>query len=500
MKKVLAFDFGASSGRAMLGIYDRGNLALEEVHRFKNYPLEKHGKLYWDIDYLFGEVKKAIAMATAEHEIDSIGVDTWGVDFGLLGADGELLELPRSYRDPHSQGAVEKVGQLLDLKALYQGTGNQLMPINTLFQLYITKLESPELFAKAQKFLFMPDLFTYLLTGEVFAERSIASTAQMVEPRRNEWNTDILLPLGIPERILPPLVDAKHLAGYTKPELGFGAIKVINVCEHDTASAVVSVPNNQNFLFISCGTWSLIGTELDAPVITDEAYQYNLTNESGINRTTRFLKNLTGLWIIQELQRNLAAAGRDYSFGELAALAEKAPAFKCWIDTDNALFTAPGSMIDRIRYFAAFTGQAAPQTDGEFARCIYESLAMKYKLTYMEISAAVKSEFDTINIVGGGSQATILCQMVADAANSRVVAGPVEATALGNIAVQLLAQGEFEDIAAIREWLKDYSNAKYYSPDQNCEVWDREFSRYQAIRKTKGVDDLVTTYSEEPLA
>lgn len=500
MKKVLAFDFGASSGRAMLGIYDRGSLTLEEIHRFKNYPKQVDGKLFWDIDYLFGEVQVAIHKALENHVIDSIGVDTWGVDFGLIGANGELLQLPRSYRDPHTQGAVEKVGQHLDLQELYQRTGNQLMPINTLFQLYLTKLESPELFAKAQKFLFMPDLFTYLLTGEIFAERSIASTAQMVDPRRNEWATDILAPLGIPERLLPPLVDAKHLAGVTKPELGVGAIKVINVCEHDTASAVVSVPNNQNFLFISCGTWSLIGTELEAPVITEEAYQYNLTNESGINRTTTFLKNLTGLWIIQELQRNLAAAGRDYTFGELADLAAQAPAFQCWIDTDNPLFAAPGSMIERIRYYAEFTGQTPPQTDGEFARCIYESLAMKYKLTYMEISATVKSEFDSINIVGGGSQAAILCQMVADAANSRVVAGPAEATALGNIAVQLQALGEFSDIKAIREWLNDYSNAKYYSPNKNCEIWDREFSRYQAIRKTKGVDELVTTYSEESLA
>ncbi|MFD1484234.1 rhamnulokinase family protein [Lacticaseibacillus baoqingensis] len=499
MKKVLAFDFGASSGRAMLGIYDQGDLSLEEVHRFKNYPLERDGQLFWDIDYLFGEVKVAIQKAQQTHVLDSIGVDTWGVDFGLIGDDGQLLQLPRSYRDPYTAQVLPAVSQHLDLQTLYQRTGNQLMPINTLFQLFATQQAAPKLVAQAQKFLFMPDLFNYLLTGKLFAERSIASTAQMIDPRTGEWAADILAQLAIPQKLLPPLVDAPHLAGVTKPELGFGAIKVINVCEHDTASAVVSVPNNQNFLFISCGTWSLIGTELQAPVITDQAYQYNLTNETGINRTTRFLKNLTGLWIIQELQRNLAAAKRDYSFGELAALADQAPAFQCLIDTDNPLFTAPGPMIPRIRYFAEFTGQTPPTTEGEFVRCIYESLAMKYKLTYMEISAAVKGEFDAINIVGGGSQAAILCQMVADAANSRVIAGPVEATALGNIAVQLLAQGEFKDLKEIRDWLKRYSHTQYYVPNQDCEVWDREFSRYQAICKTAGVDHLVTAYAKEPL-
>lgn len=500
MKKVLAFDFGASSGRGILGIYDNGQLEFEEIHRFSNYPLEKEGKLYWDIDYLFGEVLKGIRKATEKHELDSIGVDTWGVDFGMLDQEGRLLDLPRSYRDTRTLGAVEKVGAKIDLKKLYQGTGNQLMEINSLFQLYVTKQEDPELFAKTEQILFMPDLFNYLLTGNGLAERSIASTSQMVDASEAEWATEILEELEIPTKILPKLVDSKNFVGYTKPELNIGRIKVFNVCEHDTASAVVSVPNNQNFLFVSCGTWSLIGTELATPIINEDAYKYNLTNEAGIDRTTRFLKNLTGLWIIQELRRNFEEAGRKYSFGELADLAEEAVSFKCFIDPDNPLFAAPGSMVERIRLYAEATGQAAPETDGEFARCAYESLAMKYKLTFMEISDAVKSDFDTVNIVGGGSQARILCQMVADASNTRVEAGPVEATAIGNIAVQLLAQNEFQTIQEIREWIKKFSKTKYYFPAKDYKRWDREFSRFQGILNTEGVDELVKKYSEKSLA
>lgn len=495
MKKVLAFDFGASSGRAILGTYKNGSLALTEIHRFNNYPIENNGKLLWDIQYLFGEVLIGIKKALQNHELDSIGIDTWGVDFGMIDSEGKLLQFPRSYRDPYTQDAIEKAGQIIDLETLYKKTGNQLMEINTLFQLFMTKLKEPELFGKVKKIAFMPDLFAYLLTGNLFAERSIASTAQMVNANTGEWEKKILEAFQIPSTILPELVDAKHVVGYTKPELGLGKIKVINVCEHDTASAVVSVPNNQNFLFISCGTWSLIGTELLEPIITKEAYNYNLTNESGINRSTRFLKNLTGLWIIQELRRNFEEVGRTYTFAELAELANNAHEFQCWIDTDHPLFATPGPMDERIILYAKATNQTPPKTDGEFARCVYESLAMKYKLTFMEISSTVQSDFDTVNIVGGGSQAEILCQLVADATNTRVEAGPVEATAIGNIAVQLLAQGEFNDISEIRQWIKENCQTKYYFPAKDYNKWNAQFSRYQNIIKNKAVENLVEIYS-----
>ncbi|MGM0124763.1 rhamnulokinase [Enterococcus sp. AZ194] len=495
MKKVLAFDFGASSGRAVLGIYKNGHLALEEVHRFSNYPLVKEGRLFWDIHYLFQEVLIGIKKALKDHVIDSIGVDTWGVDFGLIDKGGDLLTLPRSYRDSYTQGVLQEIEEITDLKHLYKQTGNQLMEINTLFQLYKLKQEDPEIFNQVKKILFMPDLINYLLTGELFAERSIASTSQMLNPETNEWATEILEELKIPIRILPTLADAGHVVGYTKPELKIGNIKVIHTCEHDTASAVVSVPSNQKFLFISCGTWSLVGTELTTPVITEKAFDYNLTNELGFGRRTRFLKNLTGLWILQELRRNLSCEGKNYTFEELTQLAEDARAFTCWIDTDHALFSAPGSMKERIIQYAEYTHQTPPKTEGEFVRCVYESLAMKYKLTFMEISEAIEGDFDIINIVGGGSQAAILCQFVSDACNIRVEAGPVEATAMGNIAVQLFSENEFSSIEEVRQCVKENTQTKYYFPEKNYKNWDREFSTYQNIIKTEGVDCLVKTHS-----
>lgn len=482
-KNVLAFDFGASSGRGIVGKYHNGALDLEEVHRFPNYPVEEDGGLYWDIDYLFQQVIKGIKMATSNDTIDSLGIDTWGVDMGFLDTEGRLLKKPRNYRDPQTQGILEKANQMMPLDEIYQKTGNQLMEINTLFQLLATKLNEPTLFEKADQFLLMPDLLNYLLTGKKAAERSIASTAQLINPITKEWDEALLAAFDLPKTLFPNLVEAGNSLGTIKPELNLPAIEVFNICEHDTASAVVSVPSNQRFLFISCGTWSLVGTELDEPIINEKAFNYNLTNESGINGTTRFLKNCTGLWIIQEVKRNFETLGRHYTFGEIAELANEAKAFNCLIDTDDVRFVAPGDMIGRIQAYAKETQQAVPKTDGEIARCVYESLAMKYKYTFLEITDAVGREFDTVNIVGGGSQAAILCQMVADASNMRVCAGPVEATAIGNIAVQLMAQGVFEDLSAVREWVKDVAEVKYYYPTSNSSEWDRQFSRYQKMLK-----------------
>lgn len=484
-KNVLAFDFGASSGRAIVGKYYHGKLELEEVHRFPNYPVEEEGGLYWDIDYLFQQVIKGIEVATSNYPIDSLGIDTWGVDFGLLDKEGQLLKRPRNYRDPRTKDILAKVNPILPLEEIYQQTGNQLMEINTLFQLLAIKWQDPELFKKADQLLMMPDLLNYLLTDKKVAERSIASTAQFVNPHSKEWDETLLHTFDLLKKLFPTLVETGNSLGYIKPSLGLPKIKVFNICEHDTASAVVSVPSNQRFLFVSCGTWSLVGTELPAPIINNKAFHYNLTNESGINGSARFLKNCTGLWIIQEVKRNFEALGRTYSFAEMTDQANQARPFQCLIDTDDAVFVAPGNMIRRIQEYAKETQQSIPETDGEIARCVYESLAMKYKYTFLEITDAVGAEFDTVNIVGGGSQAAILCQMVADASNMRVCAGPVEATAIGNVAVQLMAQGVFEDLTAVREWVKEVAEVKYYYPTLNNREWDRQFSRYQKIMNMK---------------
>lgn len=482
-KHVLAFDFGASSGRAMVGQYDAGKLVVEEVHRFPNYPKEVAGEYAWDVAYLFEQIIEGITQATKRYPISSIGIDTWGVDIGLLDTKGNLLAPPRSYRDPYTQGILEKVAQKIPLKELYQRTGNQLMAINTLFQLIALKEQKPALVQKIAKILWMPDLFNYLLTGELAAERSIASTSQMINTQTNDWDTELIEELGLNSAWLPPLVKEGNILGTLKPELGFGAIPVVNICAHDTASAVVSVPSSQNFLFISCGTWSLVGTEMAAPVTNEKAFTYNLTNESGINQTTRFLKNCTGLWIIQEVKREFAAQGKDYTYDQMVELAFAAPAFQTLIDTDDERFVAPGQMVARIQKFASQTNQVLPKTDGEIIRCVYESLAMKYKYTFLEIIDALQEEFDTINILGGGAQATILCQMVADATNLRVCAGPVEATAIGNIAVQLQAQGIFKDVTEIREWVKTIADVDYYYPTEENAQWERQFSNYQKILK-----------------
>ena len=484
-KNVLAFDFGASSGRAILGKYDNGQLNLEEVHRFPNNPIVDGEALYWDLPYLFEQILIGIRSANKRGTVDSLGIDTWGVDIGFLDQAGKLLKNPRNYRDPQTKGMIEKAKQKMSKRQLYQQTGNQIMEINTLFQLMATQTFEPELLERADQFLFMPDLFNYLLTGKKAAERSIASTGQLVNAETNVWDETIRSTFELPEKIFPPLVDAGNLLGQTKVAFDFAPINVYNICAHDTASAVVSIPTNQKFLFVSCGTWSLVGTELTEPILNEKAFSYNLTNESGINGTTRFLKNCTGLWIIQEFRRNLEALGRIYSFSELAKLADDEPAFQCYIDTDAAIFAEPGNMIERIQQYAKETDQIVPITDGEIARCVYESLAMKYKYTFLEIIDAVEMEFDTINIVGGGSQATILCQMVANAANMRVCAGPVEATAIGNIAVQLKAQGVFETLNDVRAWVKGIAETTYYYPDETSREWDRQFSIYQKILKNK---------------
>lgn len=485
---VLAFDFGASSGRAIVGKYDEGQLDLEEVHRFSNYPKEINGVLKWDLEYLFQQIIEGIKIATSRYEIKSLGIDTWGVDFGLIDQEGNLLENPTSYRDQSTKGILEIAQKSMALKDIYQLTGNQLMEINSLFQLIVIKENNPALLDKIDKMLFMPDLFNYLLTGEKRAERSIASTSQLIDIKSKQWSSELFEKFALPEKILPELIEPGQFVGKIRKDLNVPELDVLAVCEHDTASAVVSIPSIKKFLFVSCGTWSLVGTELKKSIINKKAQNYNLTNESGFAGTTTFLKNLTGLWIIQEMKRNLAAEGRDISFSEMAKLASNARPFTCLIDTDFDGFMTPGNMFERIKEYARQTQQTLPQTDGEFFRCVYESLAMKYKYTFLEISDAADMEFDSVNIVGGGANVKILCQMVADAANLQVSAGPAEATGMGNIIVQLIAEGIFKNLAEAREWLMTSTKVNLYFPNKRAVLdWDNQFSNYQKILKMKGI-------------
>ena len=479
-KTVLAFDLGASSGRAIVGEYNKGQLHLEEIYRFPHEPMILDGKMHWHIDFLFTAIKTAISKATDEYHIDSLAIDTWGVDYGLLDGSGRLIEPPVHYRDLRTKGMTEEVLKRISPEELYQMTGSQLMEINTLFQLKAAVLKEPEKVSKAQTLLLMPDLLNYLLTGEKKTEMSIASTTGLLSPVTKKWNKPLIDKLGLPGHLFTEIVKEGEPLGVVKSDLNLPSIPVYHVCSHDTASAFVSATGNQDSLFVSSGTWSLIGVECQEPVVNEKAHHYNLTNESGVRGTTRLLKNMTGLWIIQELKRQFAKQGKSYTYSDMENLAREANAFQYFIDTEDARFLEAHQMISRIHSFLKETKQPIPQTDGELIRCVYESLAFKYKVTFLEIMATIGKKFTSVNMVGGGTQSKVLCEMVANASGLHVCAGPVEATALGNISVQLIQHGCFEGLESARAWIKEWSGIKTYQP-KLCKEWERQFERYKQL-------------------
>src|SRR5690625_1078097 len=487
IKNVLSFDFGASTGRAVLGKYDGEKLILEEVHRFENIPITIDNKLCWDIDFLFNEIKNILQKISKDTEISSIAIDTWGVDFGLLDENGELMENPVHYRDVRTNNMSEEVAKSIPLDKLYELTGNQIIFFNTIFQLaYLKKYERNKL-KKAKSLLLMPDLINYLLTGIQRAEITIASTTQIFDPYEKTWNEKIIKALGLPQEIFQEMIQPGEEVGRISEELAselsIPQIPVVATTSHDTAGAVVSVPApDYDFLFVSCGTWSLIGTELDKPIISPESLKYNITNESGFNNTTRFLKNVTGLWILQETKRQFEDESKEYSYNDITKLAESAESFKCIIDVDYHEFESPGDMPAKIERFAQMTNQPIPGTDGEIFRTIYESMALKYRNVFDEVMECVDQQYKKVHIVGGGSQAEILCQMVADASHMDVVAGPVEATAIGNSIVQLISQKKINNIFEGRKIVQRSFNVKSYQPIKS-EAWDAQYNRYKSILK-----------------
>ncbi|MBQ6863131.1 MAG: rhamnulokinase [Clostridia bacterium] len=487
MKRVLAFDFGASSGRAILGKFDGKTIQLEEVHRFTNDPVTVNGTVFWDVLRLFHEVKQGILKAKQAGGFDSIGVDTWGVDFGLIDKNGYLLENPIHYRDKRTDGMIELACQKMDRDKIYDITGIQFIYFNTLFQLLSLRENRPELLERADKMLFMPDLFNYLLTGNMAAEYSIATTSQLVDLAAHEWSDEIFEKMRFPRDIVCSLVKPGTVVGKLSPalceELGVPAVDVIAVCGHDTQSAVTAVPTDKkDFAFISCGTWSLFGTELETPILNDKARALNVTNEGGYDYSTAFLKNICGLWLIQESRRQWMREGQEYSYAQLEEMALQCEPFKCFIDPDADDFAPMGNMPERIRDFCRRTGQYVPETVGEVVRCIYESLALKYRHIFRGIEDCTEKKYPHINVVGGGTKDKLLCRMTADSCNTTVYAGPIEATVLGNIAVQLLASGEIKDIAEARNIIAEGEKLICYKPE-NTAVWDaayEEFKKYLA--------------------
>ncbi len=486
-KRVLAIDFGASSGRAIIGKFENGKISLEEVHRFSNDPVSVNGTTYWDVLRLFYEIKQGIIKAKQAGGFDSIGIDTWGVDFGLIDEFGCLLENPIHYRDTRTVGMIEESEKYISKREMYNITGIQFMELNTIFQLLALKKERPHMLERTDKMLFMPDLFAYMLTGEKNTEYSIATTSQMIDLETNSWSGELLDKLGIRKDIFAPIVKSGTKVGYLSKEIceecGVESVPVIAVCEHDTQSAISAVPcPDGEFAFISSGTWSLFGTELDKPVVNDTTYEINVTNEGGYDFSTGFLKNIIGLWLIQESRRQWAREGENYSYADLEKLALAAEPFKCFIDPDAPEFVPHGNLPERVREYCRKTNQYVPETVGEIMRCIYESLAMKYRETFEKIKECTGKDYPVLHVIGGGTKDTLLCQLTANSCGCEVKAGPIEATVLGNLAVQLISHGEIKDIKEAREIIASSENVVTYVP-QDADLWSKSFEKY--LKATK---------------
>lgn len=484
-KRVLAFDFGASSGRAIIGCFDGDKITLEEVHRFSNDPVSVGGTVYWDVLRLFYEIKQGIIKAKIAGGFDSIGIDTWGVDFGLIDSEGKLMENPVHYRDTRTVGLVDEAFKTMPKEKLYGITGIQFMELNTLFQLISLKKYRPWMLERADKMLFMPDLFGYMLTGKMCAEYSIASTSQLIDLDKKTWSKEILDTFGIKESVFAPLVQPGTVLGELSKEIceecGVDPVPVISVCGHDTQSAITSVPcEDGDFAFLSSGTWSLFGTELDKPIVNETSMNINITNEGGFDGSTGFLKNIIGLWLIQESRRQWKREGKEYSYADLEKLALAAEPFKCFIDPDAPEFVPHGNIPERVREFCRKTGQYVPETVGEIMRCIYESLAMKYRLTFEKLRECTERDYPVIHVIGGGTKDGLLCQMTANSCDRTVKAGPIEATVMGNVAVQLMSDGSVKNIGQARKIVADSSELKTFEP-KDTDKWAGAYEDFLKI-------------------
>ena len=481
-KICLAIDLGAGSGRVVAGIWDGTRLGIEELNRFANDPVKAADGWHWDLDNLFQHIKKGMALAIKKYgdAVVSAGVDTWGVDYGLLDASGKLCAAPFAYRDSRAYNMMEKAFQRMPRDKIYQRTGIQFMYFNTLYQLLAEKnLEC------AERLLFMPDLIHFLLTGVAANERSIASTSQLLNPATQTWDRDLIETMGLPAKIFGSVVNAGAILGKLQSsvaaEIGAPHLQVITPASHDTASAVVGVPAEEpEPVFLSSGTWSLIGRELNQPAISGASYQAAFSNEGGVFGTPRFLKNIAGMWLLQECKRAWTAAGKSITYDELAAAAEKSPPFVSLIDPDAADFQAPLDMPGAITEFCRRTGQPAPEDCGAFTRAIFESLALKYRLLKESLVRITARPVDKIHIVGGGSQYDLLNQFAADSLNCAVVCGPVEATSIGNVIMQLCALGEMGSLAEGRAVIRRSVETKTFLP-RNIRAWDDAFGRFQKI-------------------
>ncbi len=485
----LACDLGAESGRALSGSFDGARLEVEQVHRFPNRAVRVRDSLHWDVLALYAGIQDGLAAHVARHGagLKSVGIDTWGVDFALLAADDTLAGLPYHYRDRRTEGMLQIALQQLGREEIFGFTGVQFLEFNTLYQLLAMHRGGAAALRSATMLLMIPDLFNFWLSGQKTSEWTIASTSQLCDPLTHRWSWPLLQALDLPREILPPIVEPGTVLGPLLPsvaaEVGAGgaSVQVVAPACHDTGSAVAAVPaTTPHFGYISSGTWSLVGAEMREPALGPEALRYNFTNEGGAGNTYRVLKNISGLWLVQECRRSWLRSGHDWSYAELMERARSAPAFGPLIDPNHPDFLAPDDMPTAIRERCRVTGQTVPEDEGQMVRCALESLALAYRKTFEELAAVVGVPVDTVHVVGGGSQNSLLCQFTADACGVPVVAGPVEATAMGNLLVQMMAGGLLSNLADIREVVRASVAVERYEPRERT-AWDDAYGRFRQL-------------------
>jgi rhamnulokinase len=486
-KYFLGFDLGASSGRAMLGTLSEGKLELTEIHRFVNQMQYINGHYFWNIFSLFNELKTGLKKCVREFGIqpESIGIDTWGVDFVHLNKEGLILSLPFAYRDSRTNSSMEDLFQVVPREEVYAETGIQFMQFNSLFQLFSMVKDQSSLLEITDSILFMPDALNYLFSGVKKSEFTIASTSQMIVPGTCEWNYRLIEKAGIPSNFLQEINLPGTVIGRISEDIaretGSNALPVISVAAHDTGSAIVSVPcTGENFVYLSSGTWSIMGIESPHPIVSQKTLELNFTNEGGVEGTTRFLKNIMGMWLIQETQRIWEERGTKYSWSEMVELAQLSEPFQFLINPDDPMFLNPRDMTQAVRDFCYQTAQGSPKSHGETIRCIYDSLALKYRFTFEQICEATNQTFEVIHIIGGGANNQFLNQLTADATGLRVVAGPTEATSIGNIMVQAKALGYVNSLNEIRQIVANSFDLVEYHPKAELD-WEEAYTKYLRI-------------------
>ncbi|MEI8199810.1 MAG: rhamnulokinase family protein [Eubacteriales bacterium] len=485
--KYLAIDIGASHGRAILGILRNGRLTFEEIHNFPNTPIVEEERIHWDVRSLFCEILKGLQKCTeAGHaSINSMAIDTWGIDFGILNDQGILIGKPHHYRDPRTDGVKDKFFKVIPEIDLYMLTGIQTIKFNTLFQLYSMKLDNSSDLQEAGTLLFMPDLLNYLLTGKKFTEFSIAGTSQLLDLESRMWSTEMLAMLGIPCEFFPEIRPSCSVVGMLRDEFSGGgmmkSIPVIAVTEHDTQAAIASIPStNGKYAYISCGTWSIMGVETDKTICTEDSCKSGFSNEIGLSDKVCLLKTIPGLWLIQECRAQWEREGERINYQQMELVVLAAEQFKSFIDPEDEMFILPGDMPERIREYCRKTGQFVPGSIGEIVCCILQSLAMKYRTTLNDLERICGYEIPVVHIVGGGVKDRTLCRFSANAMGRRVIAGPVEATAIGNVIQQAIALGDIEDIQEGRKIIKQSCRIIDYEP-VDAEVWQEAYQNYSTI-------------------